>query len=89
MCVCVCVCARRGPCTYTGQKMKFSIKYFFTKRDQILRKLQTANLASFAEEILNGKFHLCEVLWIYYFIFSLAFRCLSFSVLVAFDKASY
>ena len=39
---------------YTAQKMKFSIKDFFSKCDQIRRKL--------TEEILNGKLHfLCSV----------------------------
>ena len=39
---------------YTAQKMTFSIKDFFSKCDQIHRKL---NLVTFAEEILNGKLH--------------------------------
>ena len=38
--------------------MKFSIKYFFSKCDQIRRKL---DLVTFTEEILNGKLHsLCS-----------------------------
>ena len=40
--------------TYTAQKMKFSIKDFFSKYDQIHRKLR---IWSFTEEILNGKLH--------------------------------
>ena len=37
----------------TAQKMKFSIKDFFSKCDQIHRKL--GGLVTFTEEILNGK----------------------------------
>ena len=45
---------------YTAQKMKFSIKNFFSKCDQIRRKLQI--FVSFTEEILNEKLHfLCSV----------------------------
>ena len=45
--------------TSTAQKMKFSIKDFFSKFDQIRRKL---DLVSFTQEILNGKLHfLCNV----------------------------
>ena len=41
--------------TTTAQKMKFSIKDFFSKCDQIRR-------VTFTEEILNGKLHfLCSV----------------------------
>ena len=36
----------------TAQKMKFSFKDFFTKCDQIRRKL---DLVTFTEEILNEK----------------------------------
>ena len=36
----------------TAQKMKFSIKGFFSKCGQIL------NVVTFTEEILNGKLHL-------------------------------
>ena len=36
---------------YTIQKMKFSINDFFSKCDQIRRKL---NLVTFTEEIING-----------------------------------
>ena len=40
----------------TAQKMKFPIKDFFRKCDQIRRELVT-----FTEEILNGKLHfLCS-----------------------------
>ena len=40
--------------------MKFSIKDFFSKCDQIRRKL---DLVTFTEEIVNGKLHfLCSVL---------------------------
>ena len=43
---------------YTAQKMKFSNKNFFSKCDQICRKL---DLTAFTEEILNGKLHfLCS-----------------------------
>ena len=39
--------------------MKFSIKDFFSKRGQIGKK--TADLVTFTEESLNGKFHfLCS-----------------------------
>ena len=39
----------------TAQKMKFSIKDFFSKCDQI------RSLVTFIEEILNGKFIFCAV----------------------------
>ena len=42
----------------TAQKMKFSIKDFFSKCDQI----GTADLATFTEEIRNGNFILCVVI---------------------------
>ena len=43
--------------TNTAQKMKFSIKDFFSKCD-----LETADLATFTEEIYNEKLHfLCSV----------------------------
>ena len=38
----------------TAQKMKFSIKDFFSKRDQIRRK---QDLVAFTEKILNVKLH--------------------------------
>ena len=43
--------------------MKLSIKDFFSKCDQIRRKLQkTRNLVIFTEEFLDGKLHfLCSV----------------------------
>ena len=41
---------------FTAQKMKFSIMGFFSKCDQIRRKLVT-----FTEEIFNGKLHFCAV----------------------------
>ena len=42
----------------TAQKMKFSIKYFFSKCDQICRKL---DLVRFTEEIFKGKLYfLCS-----------------------------
>ena len=45
----------------TAQKMKFSIKDFFSKCDQIRRK--TADLVTFTEQILNDKLHfLCSAL---------------------------
>ena len=37
---------------FTAQKMKFSIKDFFSKCEQ-----ETADFVTFTEEILNGKFH--------------------------------
>ena len=40
----------------TAQKMKFSIKDFFSKCDQFL-----ADLITFTEEILNGNPHFCAV----------------------------
>ena len=44
---------------HTAQKMKFSIKDFFSKCDQIRRK--TADLIIFIEEISNAKLHfLCS-----------------------------
>ena len=44
-----------------AQNMKFSIKDFFSKCDQILCKLQT--WSNLLKEILNGKLHfLCSVL---------------------------
>ena len=46
----------------TEQKVKFNIKGFFSKCDQIRWKLQeTADLVIFTEEILNGKLHFCAV----------------------------
>ena len=43
----------------TAQKMKFFIKDFFSKCDQILHF--SADLVSLTEEILNGKLHfLCS-----------------------------
>ena len=39
--------------TYTAQKIKFSIKDFFSKYDQI----QNCGFATFTEKILNGKFY--------------------------------
>ena len=45
----------------TAQKMKFSIKDFFSKCDQIRSFLETAHLVIFTEEILNEKLHfLCS-----------------------------
>ena len=41
----------------TVQKIKFSVKDFFNKCDQILKK--TVDLVTFTEEILNGKLHIC------------------------------
>ena len=47
--------------SYIAQKMKFSINDFFSKCDQIRRKLQ--DLVTFTEEILNGKLHfLCSAI---------------------------
>ena len=44
----------------TAQKMKFSIKDFFSKCDQI--RMETVDLVKFTEEILNGKLRfLCSV----------------------------
>ena len=43
----------------TSQKMRFSIKDFFSKCDQIRKK--TADLVTFTEELHNGKLHfLCS-----------------------------
>ena len=39
---------------FTAQKIKFSSKDFFSKCDQIRRKLQET-LVTFTEEILNAK----------------------------------
>ena len=46
---------------YTAQKMNFSIKDFFSKCDQIRRKLPI-DLVTFTEEIINRKLHFCTVL---------------------------
>ena len=41
--------------------MKFSVKDFFSKYDQIPNLQETAALVTFTEEILNGKLHfLCS-----------------------------
>ena len=42
----------------TAQKMKFSIKDFFSKCDQIQFP---ADLVTFVEKILNGKLHFCAL----------------------------
>ena len=42
--------------TFTAQKIKFSIKDFFSKCDRIRR-----NLVTFTEETLNGKHCFCAV----------------------------
>ena len=47
------------PVTVIVQKMKSSIRDFFSKCDQIRRKL--ADLVTFTEEIFNGNFYLCSV----------------------------
>ena len=57
--------AKRCFIHYTAQKMKLSIKDFFSKCDQIRTKL----LVTFSEEILNRKLHFwcsepCSFLWI-------------------------
>ena len=55
---------------YTAQKMKFSIKDFFSKYDQIQRKLQI--LVTYTEEIFNGKPHfLCSVIYLLYNVVTL------------------
>ena len=47
------------PLNFTVQKMKFSIKDFLSKCDQI----RTADLVTLAEEILNGKLNfMCSVI---------------------------
>ena len=44
---------------FTAQKMKFSVKDFFSKCD---KSAGTADLVTFTEEILSGKLHfLCSV----------------------------
>ena len=44
---------------YTAPKMKFSIKDFFSKCDQIRKN--TTDLITFTEEIVNGELHfLCS-----------------------------
>ena len=49
-----------------AQKMKFSFKDFFSKCDQILRKLWIWSLVAFIKEIPNGKLHfLVSVAWRY------------------------
>ena len=51
----------------TAQKMKFSIKDFFNKCNQIRSFLQfPVDLVTFTEEILNGKLHFCAVLKVVY-----------------------
>ena len=42
---------------FTAQKMKFSIKDFLSKCDQIRR---TLDLVTFTEEIVNGTYFLCS-----------------------------
>ena len=53
-------------CHYVEQKMKCFIKDFFSKCDQIQKKLRpqkTARLVTFTKEILNGKLYfLCSVI---------------------------
>ena len=51
--------------TSTAQKMKFSIKDFFSKYDQT-RPPFSADLAIFSEEILNGKLHFCAVFYAFF-----------------------
>ena len=47
---------------FTAQKMKFSIKDFFSKCDQICRKLGiTGDLVTYTEEILNVRLNFCAV----------------------------
>ena len=47
--------------TVTAQKIKFFIKDFFSKCDQINCDQETADLVTYTEEILNGKLHfLCN-----------------------------
>ena len=44
--------------SFTVQKMKFSIKDFFSECDQILQWMwPTLDLITITEEILNGKLH--------------------------------
>ena len=43
--------------TPTAQKMKFSIKDFFSKCDQIA----DSDLVTFTEDIFKGKLHFCAV----------------------------
>ena len=75
MCVCVCVCVcvyiyigvymyvYTPLCVIAAQKIKFSIKNFFSKCGQISRKLRTWSLVIYTKEMLNGKLHfLCIVL---------------------------
>ena len=55
-----------APIAITAQKVKFSIKDFFSKYEQIRRKQFSADLVTFTEEILNGKRHfLCSVFYAY------------------------
>ena len=56
--LCDCLQERKGwsPTNHCTKIVKFAIKYFFSKCDQILRKLQKT-LVTFTEEILNGKLH--------------------------------
>ena len=54
----------------TAQNMKFSIVNFFSKCDQIRRKLRIwpADLVTFTEEIRNGKpYFLCRAFFLDYF----------------------
>ena len=52
----------------TAQKKKFSIKDFFSKCDQIFRKLD------FTQEILNGKLHfLCSICYHFYWLIKKVF----------------
>ena len=47
----------------TAQKMRFSIKVFFSKSEEMYtEEICTADLVTFTEEIRHGKFHfLCSV----------------------------
>ena len=53
------VCSLTRFLNYTAQKMKFSIKDFFSKCDQIRRKILQfpADLIPFTEKALNGKLY--------------------------------
>ena len=59
---------------FTAQKMKFSITDFFSKCDMWLNQQETADLVTFAEEILNEKLHFfCAVVYFEFMLDELRF----------------
>ena len=58
---------------YTAQKMKFSIKSFFSKFDHLL------DLVKFTKKIFHGKFH---------FLYTVNYRCLKTKIFHFFNENS-